>query len=394
MPPFERELRGFEAALVDRGGDAAAAAALAEEAIADSRAADDPLTEIWARLVAVTIDIRDGRVDEAGRQLDLAQRRAAAIDDAWWGGPLARSRALLAAHLPVRRRLASVPSALAQRHRAVRPPRRPGRAHPHPLHRGGRRRGARPRATTPPPCCERRRTCPPSPCCPRSTPTACATCHRTTTARRRWCPPSAQALAVLTDDDRADDGRRRRPPPPAEAARLQREGDVWALTFAGRTVRVRDLKGLGDLAVLLRRAGEDVHCLELMGATDVGGSGTGPALDERARREYQARILDLQRDVDEAHEANDPVRAERAELELDALVTELSKAFGLGGRARSGGSSVERARTAVTFRIRAAIKKVAEQHEVLGTHLAHSVRTGTWCAYRPEREVRWVVDAT
>ena len=169
---------------------------------------------------------------------------------------------------------------------------------------------------------------------------------------------------------------------------------MWALTFAGRTVRVRDLKGLGDLAVLLRRAGEEVHCLELMGATDVGGSGTGPALDERARREYQARILDLQRDVDEAHEANDPARAERAELELDALVTELSKAFGLGGRARSGGSSVERARTAVTFRIRAAIKKVAEQHEVLGTHLTHSVRTGTWCAYRPERQVRWVVDTT
>jgi 50S ribosomal subunit-associated GTPase HflX len=169
---------------------------------------------------------------------------------------------------------------------------------------------------------------------------------------------------------------------------------VWALTFAGRTVRVRDLKGLGDIAVLVERAGEDVHCLELMGATDVGGSGTGPALDERARREYQARILDLQRDVDEAREANDPARAERAELELDALVTELSKAFGLRGRARSGGSSVERARTAVTFRIRAAIKKVAEQHEVLGTHLAHSVRTGTWCAYRPEREVRWVVDTT
>ena len=169
-------------------------------------------------------------------------------------------------------------------------------------------------------------------------------------------PAVRQALAVLTDDD--VDEPAALPTRPAEAAHMQREGDVWALTFAGRTVRVRDLKGLGDLAVLLRRAGEEVHCLELMGATDVGGSGTGPVLDEQARREYQARILDLQRDVDEAHEANDPARAERAELELDALVTELSKAFGLGGRARSGGSSVERARTAVTFRIRAAIKKV------------------------------------
>jgi hypothetical protein len=182
------------------------------------------------------------------------------------------------------------------------------------------------------------------------------------------------------------------PPPDPEAARLDREGDVWAITYAGRTVRVRDLKGVGDLAVLLRRHGEEVHCLELMGASDVGDA--GPALDDQARRAYQARILELQREVDEAHEANDPVRAERSELELDALVTELSRAFGLSGRSRGAGSSVERARTAVTFRIRAAIKRIAEQHEPLGTHLSHSVRTGTWCAYRPERDVRWVVEAT
>ena len=392
MPPFERELRGFEAALVDRDGDAAAAAALAEEAIADSRAADDPLTEIWARLVAVTIDIRDGRVEEAGRQLDLAQRRAAAIDDAWWGGPLARSRALLAAHLPsddgwrasrplwrsAIERCARLGD-LAELTLTLSTAAAAAEAHGHADDAAALLQA--------------------SPDLPALTVLPEVYAHRVRhlppdhDGSRALVPAVRQALAVLTGDDDGD-GRAAMAPPPAEAARLQREGDVWALTFAGRTVRVRDLKGLGDIAVLLRRAGEDVHCLELMGATDVGGSGTGPALDERARREYQARILDLQRDVDEAHEANDPARAERAELELDALVTELSKAFGLGGRARSGGSSVERARTAVTFRIRAAIKKVAEQHEVLGTHLSHSVRTGTWCAYRPEREVRWVVDAT
>jgi predicted ATPase len=391
MPPFERELRGFEAALLDRNGDAAAAAALADQAIADSRAADDPLTEIWARLVAMTIDIRDGRVEQASRQLDLAQRRAAAIDDAWWGGPLARSRALLAAHLPsadgwrasrplwrsaIERcaRLGdlgeltltlSTAAAAAEEHGHADDAAALLRASPH-----------LPALTVLPEVYAHRvRHLPPE--------------HD---GSRALVPAVRQALAVLTDDQA--DGAGEAPPPPTEAARLQREGGVWALTYAGRTVRVRDLKGLGDLAVLLQRGGEDVHCLELMGATDVGGGGTGPALDERARREYQARILDLQRDVDEALEANDPARAERAELELDALVTELSKAFGLGGRARSGGSSVERARTAVTFRVRAAIKKIAEHHEVLGTHLAHSVRTGTWCAYRPEREVRWVVDTS
>jgi predicted ATPase len=393
MPPFERELRGFEAALIDRNGDAAAASALAEEAIADSRAADDPLTEIWARLVAVTIDIRDGRVDEARRQLDQAQRRAAAIDDAWWGGPIARSRALLAAHLPaddgwrasrplwrsaIERcaRLGDLPELTLTLSTAA----AAALAHGHADDADALLRA--------------------SPHLPALTVLPEVYAHRVRhpspdhDGERALVPAVRRALAVLAEEE-PDEGEGEgegAAPAAVETARLEHEGGVWALTYGGRTVRVRDLKGLGDLAVLLQRPGEDVHCFELMGATDVG-DGTGPALDEQARREYQARILELQGDVDDAREANDPARAERAELELDALVTELSKAFGLGGRARSGGSSVERARTAVTYRIRAAIKKVGEQHEVLGTHLAHSVRTGTWCAYRPEREVRWVVQA-
>jgi hypothetical protein len=203
------------------------------------------------------------------------------------------------------------------------------------------------------------------------------------------------ALQILGDDEHEDDARVAdrvsEPDDEAEAAFVC-EGDVWALTFDDRTVRVRHRKGLADVAVLLARPEQDVHCLELMGADDVGGD-AGPALDEQARRQYQARILDLQAEVDDAKDANDPARAERAEVELDALVDQLSEAFGLGGRARATGSSAERARTAVTYRIRAAIKAVGEQHPELQRHLAHSVKTGTWCSYRPERPIEWRLTA-
>ena len=116
------------------------------------------------------------------------------------------------------------------------------------------------------------------------------------------------------------------------------------------------MKGIADLATLVTRPGREVHALELMGGQDVGGT-AGPALDERARRTYQDRIVELQREIDEARVDHDVRRAERAELELDALVEQLSEAFGLGGRGRSTGSSAERARTAVTYRIRAAIRR-------------------------------------
>lgn len=143
--------------------------------------------------------------------------------------------------------------------------------------------------------------------------------------------------------------------------------------------------------MLLARPGQDMHCLELMRGANVG-SEAGPALDEQARRAYQRRIRDLQQDIDEAREANDPVRAQRAEAELDALVQQLSEAFGLSGRSRSTGSAAERARSAVGWRIRATLRHVAEVHPELGQHLHNAVRTGTWCSYRPETAIACEID--
>jgi hypothetical protein len=157
-------------------------------------------------------------------------------------------------------------------------------------------------------------------------------------------------------------------------------------------VQVRNLKGIEDLAVLFGRPDEDVHCLELIGGADVGGT-AGAAVDQRARGEYRGRIRELQAEIDDAQAANDLGRAERAETELDALVRQLSASFGLSGRSRSGGSPAERARSAVTWRIRAAVKRLAKVHPELGRHLENAVRTGTWCAYRPETAVGWRIDA-
>jgi hypothetical protein len=47
----------------------------------------------------------------------------------------------------------------------------------------------------------------------------------------------------------------------------------------------------------------------------------------------------------------------------------------------------------VTWRIRAAVKKIAEVHPELGRHLRNAVRTGTWCAYRPETEITWRIES-
>ena len=82
-------------------------------------------------------------------------------------------------------------------------------------------------------------------------------------------------------------------------------------------------------------------------------TGDRGAVDQQASERVRQRIRDLQEDIDAAEADHDYSRADRARLEMDALVDHLTAALGLGGRARRcRGGSAERARSAVTQRIR------------------------------------------
>ncbi len=171
--------------------------------------------------------------------------------------------------------------------------------------------------------------------------------------------------------------------------RFLRTGELWEVVFGGRRALFAHAKGFADLYVLLRRPGVEVAALDLMGASVVSGD-SGPVSDTTARRNYEARIRELQGEITEAEDANDSYRAEKASEELDALVEHLAEAYGLGGRARTAGDVAEKARTAVTWRIRAAIKKISSELPELGDHLTRAVKTGRFCSYDPEIEVSWV----
>jgi hypothetical protein len=113
-------------------------------------------------------------------------------------------------------------------------------------------------------------------------------------------------------------------------------------------------------------------------------------LDATATAQYRQRLRDLEDDLDEAERYGDAGRSARLATERDALVDELTKAFGLGRRARSaGGDPDERLRKAVSARVKSAIDRVERLHPALGRHLRNSVHTGFWCSYEPERPVRW-----
>ncbi|MCZ0961067.1 tetratricopeptide repeat protein [Paracoccus benzoatiresistens] len=171
-------------------------------------------------------------------------------------------------------------------------------------------------------------------------------------------------------------------------SRFARVGQGWVVAFEGRQALLPDLKGFSDICRLLERPGEEVHCLDLAERLPAEHGGDA-VLDDRARAALKARIRDLQEEIADAEERNDIGRTERLRNEFETLVETLSDALGLGGRSRRLGSLAERARTTVTWRIRHAVKRVTAAHPELGRHFAHTLHTGTFCCYNPERSVAW-----
>jgi hypothetical protein len=179
---------------------------------------------------------------------------------------------------------------------------------------------------------------------------------------------------------------------PTHAA-LERDGDTWVFTYDGTSARIRHAKGVADLAVLLARAGREVHVRELEGAAGIARpAGSEPAVDDRAVAQYRRRLRDLEQELDEADRHADAGRGAVLAAERDALVAELTRAFGLGGRRRPAGADPdERLRKAVSARVRSTIDRLDDLHPQLARHLRRSIRTGLWCAYEPERAVTWTV---
>jgi tetratricopeptide (TPR) repeat protein len=210
---------------------------------------------------------------------------------------------------------------------------------------------------------------------------------------------------VLDPDDVALLERLGETQPAIPTAELRRDGRWWVAARGGSSVRLPDTKGLRYLAELVRRPGVERHALDLVdrveGVAPAGGpdrralGDAGEVLDARARTAYRHRIEQLRAEADEALAAGRLDAAEATQAELDQLVAQLARAFGLGGRQRREASAAERARLNVTRALRAAIAKLADALPGAGEVLDRRVRTGLYCVYEPvaEDEIRWIVQS-
>jgi tetratricopeptide (TPR) repeat protein len=212
---------------------------------------------------------------------------------------------------------------------------------------------------------------------------------------------------------------------PAQRGVFRKEGEYWALGYGGKAFRLKETKGLGYLAHLLRHPAVEFHVLDLVGgiasrqegdkttqsiqglpqrAEDLEKAGihvttlgdAGEMLDEQAKAAYRRRLSELREELDEAKEFGNVERAEQAEQEIDALSKELARAVGLGGRSRRAASASERARQTVAKTIKATVERVAQSDAALADILSRCIRTGNFCSYQPDPDfpIAWEFAAT
>src|ERR1700720_3501406 len=206
---------------------------------------------------------------------------------------------------------------------------------------------------------------------------------------------------------------------------FRKEGEYWTVGYGGKAFRLKDTKGLGYLAHLLRHPSVEFHVLDLAGGipgqrdedeTNHSAHGlqrgdenlekagihiaslgdAGEMLDDQAKSAYRRRLSELREELDEAKQLGNVDRAEQVEQEIDALTSELSRAVGLGGRNRRAASASERARQSITKTIKSVLERIAQSDARLGNIFSRCLKTGYFCSYQPDPDlpVAWEFAAT
>jgi hypothetical protein len=202
---------------------------------------------------------------------------------------------------------------------------------------------------------------------------------------------------------------------PAAAQNIfRRVGRGWMVGFGTPPVLLPDFRGLAYLHYLISHRGEDVAALDLARAAappnygdDVAGAetdqrritdegldspawaGAGAMFDSQTEDDLRREIGRLSEEHQEAREAFDEARQRELEDEIDALERYRRAGHAMGGRPRPIDEPAERARKAVSNRIRDALRNIRQVDRHLANHLDGAIRTGTFCSYNPPEPTAW-----
>lgn len=185
------------------------------------------------------------------------------------------------------------------------------------------------------------------------------------------------------------------PPPPAADNLFRRVGQMWEARFrGGRVNHYVPSKGLAYLHAMLASPGKPVSSVGLVAAVgrrpaDFALGDDGATADPEALAAYHARLGEIDGELDEAREFNDPGRVAELEREREGLLAEVKRQTGFGNRLKKGANPRERVRKAVYQAVSRAYEVIDKYDTDLARHLRDRVTCGMHPVYAPVDGVAW-----
>ncbi len=212
---------------------------------------------------------------------------------------------------------------------------------------------------------------------------------------------------------------------PKKSYQFSLSGDIWLITYADETIRLKDSLGLKYIHYLLLNPGKEFFALELkkevnphflsenqdsnarLGNDEISkqlkdgdlriiNSGTSGAkeeiLDDQAVESYKTELKKLEIDLDDAEELSRDEEAEEIRNKIEAINKQLNAGFNIHGKRREFTNEAEKARVAVSKAIRTSLKKIQCEETgipALDKHLHTTLSTGISCSYKPEKPIPW-----
>jgi hypothetical protein len=195
-----------------------------------------------------------------------------------------------------------------------------------------------------------------------------------------------------------------------------RKGDVWTISYDDESVQLPHAVGLGYVAILLQNPGREIRCLAIYACssarrptiqvqraddvirpeTEVIQDGDSfvdraisntsdhgdTAFDEQARKDYERKARELEKDIKEARKDGRTWEADEKLEELQAISDYVRLNTNRRGRPRKLGDDDEKARITVTSAITRAIESLEQVAPKTATHLRVNIKTGTRAIYR------------
>jgi hypothetical protein len=198
---------------------------------------------------------------------------------------------------------------------------------------------------------------------------------------------------------------------------FRKQGDVWRIVDGtGQEFLLKDMKGLGYIAYLLRHPRQLYRILELAAAVEgvpaanhtrsladlseqeldeqglhfsEGNEGL-PAYDQMTKETMAKRLEQLNVDRVQAEANHDTEELARINRETDQIADYLRSGQGLAGRIREQGADADRERSRVWHAVSDAILKIGQHNPDLAQHLKDSIRIQIADSeYRPAVPATW-----